>query len=155
MANEALGMIEVRGYVGALEAADAMVKAARVEIVGTFEAGSGYVAVYIQGDVGAVKAAVEAGRIAAEKLGKIIAVSIIPRPHVELGVVLRQLHGGTGGNGGHPTTEKLRVKKLADMTVAELRALARDSKELDLKGRDISVATKEDLLLELKKIRQE
>ena len=83
--SEALGMIETKGYVAALAAADAMVKAATVTIVGREEVGDGLVAVVIQGDVGAVKAATEAGAETAATVGELVSVHVIPRPHAELG----------------------------------------------------------------------
>jgi microcompartment protein CcmL/EutN len=83
--SEALGMIETKGYVAALAAADAMVKAANVTIVGREEVGDGLVAVVIQGDVGAVKAATEAGAETAASVGELVSVHVIPRPHAELG----------------------------------------------------------------------
>ena len=85
MANNAIGMIETKGYVAALAAADAMVKAANVTIVGREEVGDGLVAVTIIGDVGAVKAATEAGSEAASQVGELVSVHVIPRPHVEVG----------------------------------------------------------------------
>jgi microcompartment protein CcmL/EutN len=85
VANNAIGMIETKGYVAALAAADAMVKAANVTIVGREEVGDGLVAVTIVGDVGAVKAATEAGSEAAGQVGELISVHVIPRPHVEVG----------------------------------------------------------------------
>ncbi len=91
MAQEALGMIETRGLVAAIEAADAMVKAANVVLIGTEKIGSGLVSVMIRGDVGAVKSATEAGRNAAEKLGEIIAVHVIPRPHGDVEKILPTL----------------------------------------------------------------
>ena len=81
MGQQALGMLETRGLVAAIEGADAMVKAANVELVGTEKIGSGLVTVMVRGDVGAVKAAVEAGSEVASKLGEIVAVHVIPRPH--------------------------------------------------------------------------
>jgi len=83
--SEALGMIETKGYVAALAAADAMVKAANVTIVSREEVGDGLVAVVVRGDVGAVKAASEAGAEAASTVGELISVHVIPRPHNELG----------------------------------------------------------------------
>ena len=85
MANQAIGMIETRGYVPALTAADAMVKAANVEIVAKNEIGGGLVSVVVRGDVGAVKAATEAGSEAANQIGEVVAVHVIPRPHQDLG----------------------------------------------------------------------
>jgi ethanolamine utilization protein EutM len=84
MAENALGMIETKGYVAALAAADSMVKAANVTIKGREEVGDGLVAVIIQGDVGAVKAATEAGAETASTLGELVSVHVIPRPHPEL-----------------------------------------------------------------------
>lgn len=88
MNGEALGMIETKGLTAALEAADAMLKAANVEIVGTEKIGSGLVAVLVRGDVGAVKAATEVGAEAAQRLGEIIAVHVIPRPHSDISKIL-------------------------------------------------------------------
>lgn len=84
MSNQAIGMIETRGYVPALASADAMVKAANVEIVSRNEVGGGLVSVVIKGDVGAVKAATEAGSEAANQVGEVVAVHVIPRPHQDL-----------------------------------------------------------------------
>jgi len=85
MASQAIGMIETRGYVPALASADAMVKAANVEIISRNEVGGGLVSVVIKGDVGAVKAATEAGAEAANQIGEVVAVHVIPRPHQDLG----------------------------------------------------------------------
>ncbi len=85
MANQAIGMIETKGYVAALAAADAMVKAANVTIVGREEVGDGLVSVVINGDVGAVKAATEAGAETANHVGELVSVHVIPRPHQDLG----------------------------------------------------------------------
>ncbi|UII55513.1 BMC domain-containing protein [Cytobacillus spongiae] len=79
--NESLGVIETRGLTAAIEAADAMLKAANVEIVGSEKIGSGLVSVIIKGDVGAVKAATEVGAEAAQRVGELVAVHVIPRPH--------------------------------------------------------------------------
>jgi ethanolamine utilization protein EutM len=87
---EALGMIETRGLVGAIEAADAMVKAAKVTLVGKEKIGGGYVTVFVRGDVGAVKAATDAGAIAAEKVGELVSVHVIPRPHKEVETIIPQ-----------------------------------------------------------------
>ena len=84
----ALGMIETKGLVGAIEAADAMVKAANVQLIGTEKIGSGLVSVMVRGDVGAVKSAVEAGGSAAAKLGEIVATHVIPRPHSDVEKIL-------------------------------------------------------------------
>ena len=91
MALEALGMVETRGLVAAIEAADAMVKAANVELIGTEKIGSGLVSVMVRGDVGAVKAATESGSAAASKLGELVAVHVIPRPHADVEKILPTL----------------------------------------------------------------
>lgn len=88
MAQEALGMVETRGLVAAIEAADAMLKAANVVLVGTEKIGSGLVSVMVRGDVGAVKAAVESGASSASKLGELVATHVIPRPHSDVEKIL-------------------------------------------------------------------
>ena len=88
MAQEALGLIETRGLVGSIEAADAMVKAANVHLVGKEHVGVGLVTVMVRGDVGAVKSAVEAGGTAAKRVGELISVHVIPRPHEEVEGIL-------------------------------------------------------------------
>lgn len=85
---EALGLIETRGFVGMVEAADAMVKAAKVELVGYEKVGGGLVTAIVRGDVAAVKAATEAGARGAERVGELVAVHVIPRPHVNIDLVL-------------------------------------------------------------------
>ena len=84
MSSEALGMIETRGLIGSIEAADAMVKAANVTLIGKVHVGGGLVTVMVRGDVGAVKAATDAGAAAAQRVGELISVHVIPRPHVEV-----------------------------------------------------------------------
>ena len=91
MALEALGMVETRGLVAAIEAADAMVKAANVVLIGSEKIGSGLVSVMVRGDVGAVKAAVEAGGAAAGKLGEVVATHVIPRPHADVEKLLPKI----------------------------------------------------------------
>ena len=85
---EALGMIETRGFVALLEAADAMIKAANVQFMGWDKGGSGMVSAFVTGDVAAVKAATDAGATAAARIGEVVSVQVIPRPHEELGEVL-------------------------------------------------------------------
>ena len=91
MAQEALGMIETRGLTAAIEAADSMVKAAEVVLIGTEKIGSGLVSVMVRGDVGAVKAATEAGATSAQRLGELVAVHVIPRPHADVEKILPTL----------------------------------------------------------------
>ena len=86
--TDALGMIETRGLVGAVEAADAMVKAANVTLIGREQVGSGLVTVMVRGDVGAVKAATDAGAAAASRVGELVSVHVIPRAHEEVEMIL-------------------------------------------------------------------
>ena len=88
MAADALGMIETKGLIGSVEAADAMVKAANVVLVGKEYIGAGYVTVLVRGDVGAVKAATDAGAAAARRVGELVSVHVIPRPHSEVERIL-------------------------------------------------------------------
>ncbi len=91
MNSEALGMVETKGLVGAVEAADAMVKAANVELIGYEKIGSGLVTVMVRGDVGAVKAATDAGAAAAAVVGEVVSIHVIPRPHSDTEKVLPKL----------------------------------------------------------------
>ena len=94
MANlQALGMIETKGLVGSVEAADAMVKAANVSLIGKVHVGGGLVTVMVRGDVGAVKAAVDAGATAAERVGELLSIHVIPRPHSDVEMILPKLEG--------------------------------------------------------------
>lgn len=97
MEKEALGMVETKGLIGAIEAADAMVKAANVRLVGKEKIGSGLVTVMVRGDVGAVKAATEAGAAAAKRVGELVSVHVIPRPHGDVEGILP--------NGGNASAE--------------------------------------------------
>ena len=93
MAQEALGMVETRGLTAAIDAADAMTKAAEVTLIGTEKIGSGLVTVMVRGDVGAVKASVEAGEAAASRLGELVATHVIPRPHSDVEKILPKFKG--------------------------------------------------------------
>ncbi len=97
MNTNSLGMIETKGLIGAIEAADAMVKSANVQLVGKEQVGGGLVTVMVRGDVGAVKAATDAGAAAAEKVGELISVHVIARPHTEVDAILP--HGRLSQNG--------------------------------------------------------
>ena len=101
MSLEALGMIETKGFIGGVEAADAMVKAANVQLVGKEYIGAGYMTIFVRGDVGAVKAATDAGAAAARRVGELISVHVIPRPHGEVERILPK-----GGNVGMSPDEK-------------------------------------------------
>jgi ethanolamine utilization protein EutM len=94
----ALGMVETKGLVGSIEAADAMVKAANVVLIGSEYVGGGYVTVMVRGDVGAVKAATDAGAAAAKRVGELVSVHVIPRPHQDVEMILPQhSRGAIGG----------------------------------------------------------
>lgn len=90
MTGDALGLVETRGLVGSIEAADAMVKAANVQLVGYEQVGGGYVTVMVRGDVGAVKAATDVGAEAAARVGEVVSVHVIPRPHAEVETILNR-----------------------------------------------------------------
>nr|WP_092070177.1 ethanolamine utilization microcompartment protein EutM [Dendrosporobacter quercicolus]NSL48152.1 ethanolamine utilization microcompartment protein EutM [Dendrosporobacter quercicolus DSM 1736]SDM07270.1 BMC domain-containing protein [Dendrosporobacter quercicolus] len=93
MRGEALGMVETKGLVGAIEAADAMVKAANVTLVGYEKIGAGFVTVMVRGDVGAVKAATDSGAAAAQRVGELLSVHVIPRPHTDIEKILPKIDG--------------------------------------------------------------
>ena len=97
---QALGMIETKGLIGSIEAADAMVKAANVRLIGKVHVGGSLVTVMVRGDVGAVKAATDAGAAAAEKVGELISVHVIARPHTEVDVILPKGRTPSGGAQG-------------------------------------------------------
>lgn len=88
MTGEALGLVETKGLIGSIEAADAMVKAANVKLVGRQQVGAGFVTVIVRGDVGAVKAATDVGAEAAARVGEVVSVHVIPRPHAEVETIL-------------------------------------------------------------------
>ena len=92
--NEAIGLIETKGLVAQIEAADAMLKAANVQMIGWDKVGSGLVTAFVTGDVAAVKAAIDAGASAASKIGEVVSVQVIPRPHEELAAVLPKPKAG-------------------------------------------------------------
>ncbi len=100
----ALGMVETRGLVGSIEAADAMVKAANVVLIGSEYVGGGYVTVMVRGDVGAVKAATDAGAAAAKRVGELVSVHVIPRPHSDVEMILPK--NTKGSFGGRSATTK-------------------------------------------------
>jgi len=95
----ALGMVETRGLVGSVEAADAMVKAANVTLIGSEYVGGGFVTVMVRGDVGAVKAATDAGAAAAKRIGELVSVHVIPRPHTDVEIILPQKTKGGSAAG--------------------------------------------------------
>ena len=139
----ALGMIETKGLVGAIEAADAMVKAANVSLTGKEHVGGGLVTVMVRGDVGAVKAATDAGAAAAEKVGELISVHVIARPHGELEPVLPRKENVKAAPEKTSEDSGLNVNS---MTVAELRRYARSLEGFPIEGREISKANKATLI---------
>ncbi|RJP73710.1 MAG: BMC domain-containing protein [Candidatus Zixiibacteriota bacterium] len=152
MAERALGLIETRGLVGAIEAADAMVKAAHVTLLRRERTSGGLVTVEVVGEVGAVRAAVDSGARAAERVGQLVATHIIPRPHdeVEDRLIYPEPPAGPvtpdGKNGG-----RFPLGDLEKMSVQELRSLARRTPGFPLSGRDISRAGKDLLITELRR----
>jgi len=97
--GEALGMIETKGFVALVEASDAMIKAANVQFLGWDKVGSGLVTAFVSGDVAAVKAATDAGSAAAGRIGEVVSVQVIPRPHEDLGIVLPESKKGKAARG--------------------------------------------------------
>ncbi len=145
----ALGLIETRGLVATVEAADAMIKAAGVLLIGRESTGGGYSTIACRGDVGAVKAALDAGATAAKRVGELVSVHIIPKPDEQLDDILP----GMEWKWVPPWKKSAdpRTLNLDDLTVPELRKLARDVKGVTLSGREISKAGREQLVAELKK----
>jgi ethanolamine utilization protein EutM len=142
-------MIETRGLVGAIEAADAMVKAAKVSLIGKEKIGGGYVTVMVRGDVGAVKAATDAGAAAAKKVGELISVHVIPRPHEDTEYLVYEDDSDTIARApSHPQT----FAELENLPVRQLRRLARDIADFPIQGRQISKANKQLLLDKFKEI---
>ncbi len=156
--RQALGMVETKGRVGASEAADAMTKAAYVDLIGQETIGGGYTTVFVRGDVGAVKAALDAGQAAAEKVGELVSVHLIPRPHGDLEPLLPAMAapprvappwGGEGAETAPPQVLPRRPDGTVDLealSVPELRRHARSLPNFPLKGREISMADRETLL---------
>lgn len=144
----ALGLIETRGQVGAIEAADAMLKASKVLLLGREYIGGGYTTVVCRGDVGAVKAALDAGSAAAKRVGELVRVHIIPRPDEQVDALLPQLGWTWVPPWGKGAAEPVDPEA---MTVVQLRKLARDLPGMALSGREISKADRGTLLESVKK----
>lgn len=166
---QALGLIEVRGLVGSIEASDAMVKAADVRLVGKIPVGGGLVTVMASGDVGAIKAAVDAGAEAACRVSEVISVSVIPKPHSDIEMLLpRPVYAellisaeirdvGSSGSSERPRKKECTPQKRTELdrlTVNELRKIARATAGVQIKGREISQATKAKLVEELLRAQQ-
>lgn len=144
--QRALGLIETRGLVGAIEAADAGLKAADVRFLGREYADAGLVTVMFAGEVAAVRSAVDAGSAAAQRVGQLVSAHVIPRPHRELDALEEDASVGTDapvaprGPGGYD------LDALANARVVELRAMARRIPEFPIKGREIARAGRDELL---------
>lgn len=159
---EALGMIETKGLVSSIEAADAMVKAANVRLSGKTLVGGGLVTVMVTGDVGAVKAATDAGAAAASRVGELVSVHVIPRPHQEVYEMLRgepeeavEMEPEMEPESEQPIMEEPATQDdLEKMTVDELRHYARQLEGLTLTGREVSKANKGQLIELIKKYRE-
>jgi microcompartment protein CcmL/EutN len=143
-AHGALGLIETRGLVGAIEATDAGLKAADVRLLGTEKADAGLVTVKFVGEVAAVKAAVDAGSAAAERVGHLVASHVIPRPHSEMNIAIADndepapsvpMRGG-----------RIDMATLENAKVVDLRAMARRLDNFPIKGRDVARAGRDELL---------
>lgn len=143
MYERALGLIETRGLIGALEAADAMVKAAQVKLMGTETTIAAMITVKVVGEVGAVKAAVDAGAAAAEKVGELISCHIIPQPHEDTESIVYE----DTNLGFSKEKETITLHEIEGLGVRELRKLAREMPGFPIQGREISKANKE-LLVE-------
>ena len=135
--EQALGLIETRGLVGAIEAADAGVKAAPVTLLGSERVDAGLVTVLFAGDTASVKAAVDAGSAAASRVGQLVSAHVIPRPDPQVGALEHDTEDGNGGRANVP---------LAEMKVVELRRRARQLQDFPLKGRELSSANRDELL---------
>lgn len=140
--DQALGLIETRGLVGAIEAADAAIKAAPVTLLGKEQTDPALITILLGGDVASVKAAVDAGAAAAERVGQLVSVHVIPRPYPGLEVMSddEEISGG----GAAPGTP------LSEMKVVDLRHMARQQENFPLKGRELSIATRDELLAHFK-----
>ena len=143
--GQALGLVETKGLVGAVEAADAGLKAADVRFLGSERADAGLVTVMFGGDVAAVRAAVDAGAAAAGRVGQLISAHVIPRPHKALDLL--DDDEVSGGSAPPPMAEgRYDLAKLAGAKVVELRAMARRIASFPIKGRDVARAGRDELL---------
>ncbi len=143
LSGQALGLIETRGLVGAVEAADAGTKAAPVEFAGREYADAGLVTVLFTGDVASVKAAVDAGAAAAERVGQLVSVHVIPQPHPALDVLSGDVLQSELSDG---ETSAVNSALLPDMKVVELRRAARSVPDFPIKGRALARASRDEIL---------
>jgi len=171
MLEYALGMVETRGLVGSIEAADVMVKTANVHVLGTEYIKNGFVTIEVIGEVAAVQAAVDAARGAASKIGEVISTHVIPRPAEEIEAILKtrvEQHTSSPAEEDDHEEEEGTFEpdlfvaskddaeyraQLEEMTVHQLRSLARTVPGLSIAGREISMANKETLISELMRSR--
>ncbi len=143
MNEKALGLVETKGLVGAIEAADAMLKTAAVQLIGIENTIAALLTVKVVGETGAVKAAVDAGASAAEKVGHLISVHVIPRPHDDTESIIYNQSDDINSGG---SAANLTIEKVKTMPVRQLRSLARDVAGFPIQGREISRANKEILV---------
>lgn len=168
----ALGLIETRGLVGVLEAADTAAKAADVQLMGIERIGGGFVSLRLRGEVAAVQAAVRAGSAAARDVSDLVSAHVIPSPHVEMDLISSQVPSseavpaGTAISGAEPAapepvfaadttstdTSSINAAELSKMPVARLRQLVRRTAGVRLQGREVSRANKQQLLAELQRV---
>jgi len=158
MAQGAIGLIETRGLVGAIEAADAAAKAGLVDLLAFEQVGGGLVSVRFSGDVAAVQVAVEAGVQAAQRIGEVICHNVMPAPHADLLSTLsppsQPSKGAPGSRAPAPSSSpstELELERLEDVPVTRLRQLVRQLPDSQLKGRQVSRANKGELIAELKR----
>ncbi len=156
MAQGAIGLIETRGLVGAIEAADAAAKAGLVDLLGFEQIGGGLVSVRFRGDVAAVQVAVQAGVQAAERIGEVISHNVIPAPHADLLSTLSPSQPTPAAPSTQsalpaPSPHATTAEDLDDLPVARLRQLVRQLPDARLKGREVSRANKKALVAELKR----
>ena len=150
MARYALGLIETKGLVGAIEAADVAAKAAEVELVGFERVGGGLVTLSMRGDVAAVQAAVQAAAQAVERVGQLLSHHVIAAPHLDL-VDLLEGEASEAAVEAAETLDPPALEDLETLSVAQLRRFARQESQLPIKGRQISRANKDELIAALKK----
>lgn len=164
-ADSALGMIETRGLVAAIEAADAMVKTAEVSIVSVEQTVAALITIHVFGETAAVQAAVDAGRAAAERVGELLSSHVIPRPDADVrklvleetstpakkSLASTRAKSASQTESTTPVKSQMRSGDLESMTVRELRSLARDTPGLPIQGREIARANKQTLVDLLRK----
>jgi len=143
MDEKALGLVETKGLVGAIEAADTMLKTAAVQLIGIEKTIAALLTVKVVGETGAVKAAVDAGASAAEKIGELISCHVIPRPHDDVESII---YNQSDEINSEREAANLTIEKVKAMPVRQLRRLARDVAGFPIQGREISRANKEILV---------